>query len=164
MPKPDHNQPINQASDFGRLALIVDTREQRPWSFPEEFVELTRGTLNAGDYALDGDGFAIERKSLADFVGTVVAGWDRFLRELDRMPLTPARVIIVEANLSDLTDREYPQGANPKFLMSRVAELTLSGVAVIFAGDPTRAAGMAYRIFRHRQAHLTGARLNGETN
>lgn len=163
MPKPDHNQPISQASDFVRLSLIVDTREQRPWWFPEELVELRRGTLVAGDYAIDGDGFAIERKSLSDFVGTVVAGWDRFLRELQRMPMLPARVIIVEATLSDLTDREYPQGANPKFLLSRVAELTLSGVSVLFAGDAVRAAGMAYRIFKRRQEHLAGAKLNGGT-
>lgn len=159
MAKPDHHQALDPAAEWGRLTLIVDSREQRPWSFPEEFVEARRGALIAGDYALDGDGFAIERKSLPDFVGTVASGWDRFLRELSRMPPTPARVIIVEGMLSDLTDREYPQGVGPKFLLSRVAELTLSGVSVLFANDPVRAAGLAYRIFRQRAGHLRAARL-----
>ena len=157
--KPEIDVTVPPLSDWGRITIVVDTREQRPWSFPEEVVQLRRGTLNAGDYALEGDGFAIERKSLADFVGTVGSGWERFLRELHRMPPVPARVIIVEANIEDLTDRSYPQVVNPKFLLSRVAELTLAGISVLFAGDQVRAAGLAYRIFRQRAGHIGGAKL-----
>ena len=75
------------------LRIVIDTREQQPWHFPRHLAAVSRGTLSAGDYALEGDrGFAIERKSLPDFVGTISSGWERFRRELERMPAGAARV------------------------------------------------------------------------
>ena len=79
------------------LRIIIDTREQRPWRFPPEAAFVRRGTLSAGDYALEEDtAFAIERKSLDDFIGTVSTGWERFQRELERMGGYAARCVIVE--------------------------------------------------------------------
>jgi ERCC4-type nuclease len=83
------------------LKIIIDTREQSPWSFPPECAVTVRGTLSAGDYAIYGDdSFAIERKSLDDFLGTISSGWERFQRELKRMESAsfPARIIIVEGD------------------------------------------------------------------
>ena len=68
------------------LHIVIDTREQTPWHFHPEVATATRGTIKTGDYALlNDDGFAIERKSLNDFVGTIGKGWDRFCREIKRM-------------------------------------------------------------------------------
>ena len=71
------------------MTILVDSREQRPWSFPEGVTVRPRSTIRQGDYALDGDGtFSIERKSVTDFRGTVAgkaANWERFVRELRRM-------------------------------------------------------------------------------
>lgn len=131
------------------MKIIIDTREQRPWSFPPEAAETAIGTLRAGDYALAGDNWAVERKSLPDFVGTVVREWERFQRELARLPAP--RVVIVEGTLSDILAHEYESSVEPVFLLNRISALLMAGVAVVFAGDATQAAGVAYHCFRRRE-------------
>ncbi|MDD5699109.1 MAG: ERCC4 domain-containing protein, partial [Victivallaceae bacterium] len=124
---------------MGKLRIIIDTREQTPWAFPELEVFPIRGCLRAGDYALQGDDkFAIERKNLDDFLGTISSGWERFQRELDRMRDMdfPARVIIVEGDFirccftEESGKIEAPKNNHPRltpqFIVSRIAELTLA--------------------------------------
>lgn len=141
-----------------RLHIVIDTREQRPWSFGD-LATVSRGTLSAGDYAVEGDhGFAIERKSLDDFASTVTSGWPRFRRELARMDECqfPARVVIVEADWMDVMRHEYNQPLiTPAVILRRVAELTMDGVAVLFCGNSTAAAGLCWRVLLERQIRLT---------
>lgn len=147
------------------LTIIIDTREQTPWAFPAWWANTRRGTLNAGDYALEGDpAFAIERKSLDDFAGTLSSGWDRFQNELERMQAAQfvARVVIVEGSLADVLAHNYSHpNVLPPFLLKRVATLTLWGVTVLFAGDPLAATGLAFTIFYARAKELA---LLGETD
>lgn len=145
------------------MIITIDTREQRPWSFPE-FVETEIGTLQTGDYAIKGDaGFAIERKSVDDFAGTISTGWPRFCREIRRMDDAgfPAKVIIVEADFSEFCFRamageilppvhEHVQ-LLPQFIMKRVAELTMRGCSVLFCGSAALASNMALKIFIERE-------------
>lgn len=150
------------------ITITIDTREQTPWVFPPG-VCTRRGTLRTGDYAVAGDaGFAIERKSLDDYAGTIGSGWERFLREIARMDGWPARVIIVEGDARDLTfyearEREGtvlvpPQHSHhqitPQFAIRRTAELSMMGVCVLFAGDAELAATMALAILRQRAAQI----------
>jgi ERCC4-type nuclease len=154
------------------LRIVIDSREQAPWAWdPSDAVTEVRA-LMAGDYALAGDcervkgrdalavRFAIERKSLDDFLGTISAGWDRFQRELVRMEAFPARVVIVEGDFSACC---FAQGEGcvippphnhpalrPAFVARRIAELTMQGVSVLMAGDAQLAAGLAYRVLRRR--------------
>lgn len=155
------------------LRIIIDTREQSPWAWDANDAITEIRTLAAGDYALAEDceqvkgratlavRFAIERKSLDDFLGTISAGWDRFQRELTRMETFPARVVIVEGDFKDVC---FSQGADgiippphnhpalrPSFVARRISELTMMGVSVLLAGDAQMAAGLAFRIFRRRQ-------------
>lgn len=155
------------------LNVIVDTREQRPWAFSPDAIQVTRGTLSTGDYALDGDAhFAIERKSLGDFLGTIGTGWPRFVREVKRMQDFVARVIIVEADYEMLCFRRDAQGnllapdhefskLTPGFVQRRIAELTLRGVSVLFARNAELAAGLATECLKvrdqQRQPHSTDA-------
>lgn len=146
-----------------RVPVTIDTREQRPWHFPPYAADVAVDTLRTGDYAVRGDdGFAIERKSLDDFVGTVSSGWDRFVRELNRMSAWPARVIIVEADMEQLLFGERADGlvppahrhprVGPGFLLRRLAELTLwtPSVSVLFAGRPEQGAALALAVLRRR--------------
>jgi hypothetical protein len=154
------------------LRIVIDTREQSPWAWdPSDAVTEVRA-LVAGDYALASDcepvrgreslavRFAVERKSLDDFLGTISAGWDRFQRELDRMSAFPARVVIVEGNFSECCfsggegcvippPHNHP-ALRPCFVGRRIAELTMMGVSVLFAGNADLASGLAYRVFRRR--------------
>lgn len=154
------------------MHIVIDTREKSPWVFPEG-VEISVGTVRQGDYALRGDNaFSIERKSLADFRGTVVRGWDRFRRELLRMDLAgfAQKVIIVEGDFADYCFKELPDGEGieepsagadevftPSLAARRVAELTIfHRVAVLFARDEGIAAALAFQILLQRQNQLTG--------
>ena len=63
--------------------LIIDTREQDYLSFGG--VATVRTKLEYGDYALQSDQLvAVERKSLADLIGTLIGGYERFVREIER--------------------------------------------------------------------------------
>ena len=147
------------------LEIIIDTREQSPWHFPKWAGIASIGTLKTGDYALAGDdGFAIERKSLDDFCGTISSGWDRFLREIDRMEGWPAKVIIVEGDLSQCLYLEKegvtqpPEHQHykitPGFVMKRVAELTYKGVSVLFAHNAQIASAMCVAVLKRRQVDI----------
>jgi ERCC4-type nuclease len=160
------------------LSIVIDTREGCPWSWPEHQVSCTICGLNAGDYALLSDTevvkgrktlavrFAIERKELNDFLGTIAGGWERFNRELIRMESFPARIVIVEGTFEQCCftgegESFEPPDHNhdnltPQFVARRIAELSLMGVSVIFAGDPQLAAGLAYKIFVRRHDMMRG--------
>lgn len=78
--------------------IAIDTREQAPWSFTGFRADAAQGrkpliiqtvttTLASGDYSIDGleAEVSIERKSVADFYGTILAERERFERELTRL-------------------------------------------------------------------------------
>lgn len=150
------------------LRITIDTREITAWSFPPGYATTERGTISAGDYALQGDeaNFAVERKSLSDFVGTVSTGWDRFRRELGRMAEAgfPARIIIVEGSFAQIVDHpdeyNHPQ-VTPAFVRSRIAHLAIEGVQVLFADNAHYAAYMAWGILKARQEQLDGSVFAG---
>lgn len=153
-----------------RIHIIVDTREQAPWSFEDAYATVTVGTLRTGDYALAGDtAFAIERKSLDDFLGTISTGYERFLREIGRMEGSgfTAKVVIVEGDFASVcfataTDGELipPQHRHPmltpQFVCKRIAELSMLGVAVLFAANASYASALAYAILKERANGLEG--------
>lgn len=155
------------------LHIIIDSREQAPWAWDPSDATTEIGGLTAGDYALATDTetpkrkgalrpvrFAIERKSLEDFLGTISTGWDRFQRELTRMESFPARVVIVEGDFESVCFSEGAAGVippphnhpglRPAFVARRVAELSMMGVSVLMAGDSQMAAGLALHVFRRR--------------
>lgn len=150
------------------MHIIIDTREQAPWAF-EPYIQTSTGTIRSGDYALadDESRFAIERKSLEDFLGTIGSGWPRFCQELQRMEDAgfPARVVIVEGDYATCTFQQTPRGEivppqhrhwmlSPQFVESRVAALTMRGAAVLFAGNAELAAALAVSIFKHREIQI----------
>lgn len=86
------------------LKITIDTREQTPFHFDDHIAKVRIGGLKTGDYACTGDrGFAVERKSLDDFLSTISSGWKRFQREIFRAKTEGfALPIIVEGNLDDI--------------------------------------------------------------
>lgn len=76
--------------------IIIDNREQTPLTF--EHFPSRCGTLQSGDYSLAGhEGrFTVERKSIADLIGSLTAGRERFERECHRLRgYDSARLLIV---------------------------------------------------------------------
>ena len=146
------------------LEITIDSREQTPWHFDATLVHAVRGTVRTGDYCVTGDaGFAIERKSLNDFIGTVSSGWDRFQRELYRARNAgfSSFPIIVEARFSDILFAVQDNGeivppphdhpnCGPAFVLKRIGEIEMAGGSVRFADGPIEAAMLATAILYQR--------------
>lgn len=78
--------------------VIVDSREQKPYEFPE-FDNVITDALNVGDYSLHGIDreFAIERKTLDDLATSLGTDRDRFEREIKRAQTYKDFVVVIEA-------------------------------------------------------------------
>lgn len=90
-------------------AVIIDTREQRPFRFdavPGTVVRTVTAGLPSGDYSLDGyeSAVAVERKGIGDLFNTVGQGRQRFVRELARLAGYRFAAVVVEAEWSAVID------------------------------------------------------------
>jgi ERCC4-type nuclease len=130
--------------------IIVDTREQLPWSFAADVATMRAG-LKTGDYSLFGfdDEIGIERKSPADFVMCCVQERPRFERELGRLAALDVGVVIVEASLEEIWLHEYRSRVLPQSVVGSIVAWTIDyGVPILLAGDRESAADLALRILR----------------
>lgn len=118
--------------------VIVDTREQQPYSFDPAHVTCVRRALPAGDYSLEGyeASIAIERKSLEDFVSSAVTGRERFGRELHALAEYDFACIVVEGSLEDVLEHRYRSGIHPNSVFGAAVSIIVDvGVPVYFCGD-----------------------------
>jgi DNA excision repair protein ERCC-4 len=116
-------------------SIIIDTREQLPYEF-KGFTTKVSG-LKTGDYSLEGleDKITIERKSLADFVSSVVVQHDRFCRECDRMVTHSTKAIIVEGTMEEILRQQYKSQVHHSSVIGATAKILIDyGIPVIFCG------------------------------
>lgn len=128
------------------VPIVIDTRERKPWSFTVDIDNAiaTRGTLATGDYSVRGyeTRITIERKSLTDWVNTIVNNHDRFHKELIRMKDYDRSFIIIEASVTDICERKYEvDGVRRNIDPSTIINMTLGimlkypWTQIIFADD-----------------------------
>lgn len=134
------------ASGFADMPpVVVDTREQRPYTFPGAVT----GTLPTGDYSLLGfeDRIAIERKTKADAYGSLGCGRARFRREAERMSELQYAAIVIEASVPDfLCPPPFSQLAPAAALNSLLAWSVRFGIPVFFAGDRDHGAAITLQL------------------
>jgi len=149
------------------MIIRIDTREQRPLDFTQhdKEVKTVTGTVGTFDYALEGDQemFAVERKSLADFVQAVVLV-DSYRREMDKIHRAKdsgmVRIYyVIEANYMDVPMYDYNRFSSgrvhPGLVYKRWRELAHDhGVHVVWAGDEAGAAWAIYLILKSRAEEL----------
>lgn len=144
-----------------KFNIIADSREKTPWYFPED--EHTKGTyiqkLDVGDYSLDGfqTEFVIERKKSTSEIATnfTEKRWPDFL---DRLRNIPKAFFVCEFSLDDVL--RFPLGSNiprkklkfvkisPQFLLSKLADIQLLGIHVVYAGDTENAQNLSYLLMK----------------
>lgn len=125
-------------SSQGEIVIVVDTREQEPYAFDPARVVTVRRALPAGDYSLDGyeASVAAERKSLEDYVASVVSARTRFARELRALSEYDLACVVVEATLDDVLAHRYRSGAHPSAVLGATLSIIVDhGVPVFFCGD-----------------------------
>ena len=117
--------------------IIIDTREQAEYSFNPQLAATVRRALPAGDYSvvgLEGE-VVVERKSLDDFISTVIHARQRFRRELSKLAGYRAACVVVEANLLDILLGRYRGEAHPKAVLGSTLSILLDyGIPVYFCG------------------------------
>lgn len=135
--------------------IIIDSREQRPWSFSPDVRTEVDG-LKTGDYSLKGfeEQVAIERKSLDDLVGSLTQGRRRFMAEMERLLEIPVRALIVEATTEEILQQRYRSRAHPSSIMGSCVSLIRRGIPVLFASNRYTAATWAERLLLQEHKRL----------
>lgn len=126
--------------------VVVDSREQRPYAFAGS----VRKALPAGDYSLEGleNQFAIERKSLDDFVSTVVRDGKRFAVELRKLQGYDLAFVIIEGSVSEILSGGYVSKIHPQALLGMTTKLMLDyqPVHFLFCHDRPHAYAVVSRL------------------
>ena len=123
------------------MKILIDTREQAPYSFSPpryEGVIVEQATLTTGDYSLAGlaDHIALERKSLSDLTGTLTTGRERFQRECERGRGMNYFGLIIEAALDDVKNHDYRSRMTPQSLLQSLAAYSVRyGLHVHWCGS-----------------------------
>ena len=126
--------------------IVVDTREQEPWSFRNLPTE--SGTLDTGDYSVRGleHRVAVERKSLDDLLACVGRERERFKRELQRLRGYRLRCLVVEASYADLERGGWRSKIQPSHVLGSLAAwMAQYSLPIWLAGNRESAAGFAER-------------------
>jgi len=131
----------------GLPAVVVDTREQEPYSWFE--VETVRAKLPVGDYSLAGfeHEIAIERKELGDFIQTTIKQKSRFRKEIEKLRTYRFARIVVEGSLEDIIWRRYRSAVLPQSVFGAAAaiETNWPEIGIVWAGD--RQCACRYTLF-----------------
>lgn len=125
-------------SSQGLATIVIDTREQEPYSFDPRLTGAVRRALPAGDYSVEGleERVAVERKTLDDFVSTVIHSRARFRKELRKLAGYPAACVVVEAGVLDVLLHRYRGDAHPNAVLGNALSVILDyRVPVFFCGN-----------------------------
>ncbi len=125
-------------SNRAPATIVIDTREQEPYSFDPRLAAAVRRALPAGDYSVEGleERVAVERKTLDDFVSTVIHARPRFRQELRKLAGYRAACVVVEAGVVDVLLQRYHGEAHPNAVLGSALSIILDfGVPVFFCGS-----------------------------
>ncbi len=133
-------------SDF---TIIVDSREQKPYSFTGYTCNVKRSGLKTGDYSIEGyeSVICVERKSKEDLYSSLGNSRKRFEAEFQRMSEYEYRALVVEATLQDLMiPPNYSAMTSNSVINSVISWGIRYGVQVYFAGSRILGECLTYRI------------------
>jgi ERCC4-type nuclease len=116
--------------------IVIDSREQTPLSFDN--LPTASGSLYSGDYSVLGleHKFAIERKSIADLVGSITSGRERFERELHRLRGFDFKRLLIVGSEDDIKSHNYRSKASPNSVLGSLYTFEVRyGIPVIWGID-----------------------------
>ncbi len=138
-PVPPPAQPVvaergGTALRTPRPVVIVDTREQNPFSFARFrgwFAGIEKKPLKLGDYSVAGleESCVVERKDLSDLVHSLTVERPVFIDRLQKMSRCPHRLLVITAALSQVKSAyAYSKVSPNQITQSLVAALAGLGV------------------------------------
>lgn len=109
------NQREKEENEINKFIILVDTREQIPFRFPNTKSQ----ALPYGDYSVEYNGksyhdkIVIERKGgIGELYAFSGSERDRFCRELEKMKDVKYKYILIEADFLDIVNKQ-PYGKLP---------------------------------------------------
>ena len=141
-----------------KATVIVDTREQNPFSFGRFrgwFAGVEHKALQVGDYSIKGleDVVTVERKDLPDLIHSFTTDRAVFVKRLRKMSDYPHRLLVVTAALSEVKSPYGGASINPnRITQSLLAALT--GLGVPFVCSETHELGAEITASYLYQVHL----------
>jgi ERCC4-type nuclease len=127
------------------VTILIDTREQLPLEITAYPVEAA--TLPVGDYGVKGFSdwtnpkFIVERKSVADLVGSLTQGRERFMKEVELLRRFQFAAIVVEGAEGDVERGDYQSKATPQSILASLdAIIVRTNIHVFWCGTPAGAA------------------------
>jgi len=110
--RPAVNVPTARASGLQELEITVDSHERYAYGFSDQQATLRRQALMAGDYGVIRGGTllaTVERKSLADLVGSLTTGKLKY--QLTELASVPRAAVVVEDRYSSVFRLEHVRPA-----------------------------------------------------
>lgn len=133
------------------MQIIIDSREQKPFSFHGYDCDIEKGSLPTGDYSLAGftDRIAIERKELNDLIQCLSWERERFTREIERARGLSFFAVVIEASWQDMAQGNYRSKMKPQAACQSVmAFMTRYSVPFFFAGNRRTGEYITYSLLK----------------
>lgn len=144
------------------VTILVDDQEKYPYRFAGRRVSTERRRLAAGDYAIEmGDRVAacVERKTLADLVGSLVSG--RLGYVMAELAALPRSAVVVEERYSRLFKQEHVRGSVVADALTEV-QVRWPSVPIVFCETRRLAEDWTCRFLMAAQAEMGGLELTGD--
>lgn len=143
--RPNVQTPSARAQGIADLQIIVDSHERYAYRFVSQQVSVVKRALPCGDYGIVvGDRLiaAVERKSLADLVGSLISGTLRY--QVADLAALPRAALVVEDRYSQLFKLDR---IRPAVVADGLAELQVRwpNVPVVFCENRQLAEEWTYR-------------------
>jgi ERCC4 domain len=142
------NVTLPTARPFGQsMTIIVDSHERYAWKFSSQQASTVVRALTVGDYAIEIDSEVIavvERKSLADLVGTLTGGKLRYL--MAALATHSHAALVVECRYSEVFKLDRIRPAVVADALAE-AQIRFPSVPIIFAETRQLAQEWTYRFF-----------------
>jgi ERCC4-type nuclease len=139
--RPDVRLPSARASGIPELEIVVDAHERYAYRFTSKPVRTTSRALPCGDYAVTGGAgtdavlvAAVERKSIADLVSSLVSGRLKFA--LGELAALPRAAVVVEDRYSQVFAQDR---VRPAVVADGLAELQVRWPTIPIVFCETRA-------------------------
>lgn len=145
-----HPETRVRGSHAAEFAIVIDTREQIPYSFPCPTV---RAALPSGDYSIPGYEHlvAVERKRPEELFTCFGAERARFRREYERLQKYRRAVVVIEGTFEECAIFPFARSeVRPAVVINSLMSWHIRfGVAHVFAGTRTNAEAYTYRYLEH---------------
>lgn len=150
--RPNVTTPVARAAGIAELQILVDTREQYAYRFGTQQATTVKRALPCGDYGIAVDGrlmAAVERKSLADLVSSLIDGTLRYA--IADLAALPRSAVVVEDRYSQVFKVDW---VRPAVVADGLAELQIRWpvVPIVFSETRQLAEEWAYRFLAAARA------------